>query len=262
MPDIKRGNAALEQVQGKMLIELAEIVPLIQHEMETLKAFLTNETDRFRMPWGRLAEDFPRTVTFIGTTNQTDYLKDETGARRFWPVKVGRVRLKELIRDRDQLFAEAVVRFKRKRPWWPSRRLEARVFVKEQAARQEVDEREAIIQAWIVDEAARMVGASTSLSVREIWENRDWKTRGFTVTEIWLRALGMRDDIPFTKVLQRQITNCLRRLGCTHDPTHTYRRYWLPPSGWKTGENGSALSGALSGALSSNRHIDNEDLPF
>jgi len=59
-------------------------------------------------------KDSYRTCIFAGTTNEEEYLKDSTGSRRFWPVKVGRVDLDSIIADRDQLFAEAVYLYKKK----------------------------------------------------------------------------------------------------------------------------------------------------
>src|SRR4029077_1679430 len=108
-------------------------------------------------------------------------------------------------------------------PWWPATRLEAREFTAEQAARQEIDEREATIMCWIIDEASRIGGGPAGLGVREIWENREWTERGFTVTEVWLKALGQRADIPFGTGLQRPVIKCLKRLGCTQGTSYTKR---------------------------------------
>ena len=233
LPSIQRKDA-LEQLRGKVLIELPEIVNLIEDDPEGFKAFLTRQTDRFRISYGHYAEDFPRGCVFIGTTNRDHWLDDPTGARRFWPIRVGVINLKAIATDRDQLLAEAVDRYKRGRHWWPSPRLEARVFVREQAARQMIDEREADIQAWIIDEASRQVNGRAGLSVKEIWDNREWGKRGFTATEIWKLALKMPDNVVFGTTHQRQVVKCLKRLGCKQPHTTTSRRYWLPPPEWKT----------------------------
>jgi predicted P-loop ATPase len=68
-----------------------------------------------RTPYGSRIIESPRSW---GTTNADEYLKDESGGRRFWPIKVGKVNIDELANDRDQLWAEAVVLFDAKFPWW------------------------------------------------------------------------------------------------------------------------------------------------
>lgn len=99
---------AVVAMRSVWLMELGELSSMKSADTDKLKAFISQRVDRIRLPYGRRAEDFPRQCVFIGTTNKDEYLKDLSGNRRFWPVRVFRCEFKELERDRDQLLAEAV----------------------------------------------------------------------------------------------------------------------------------------------------------
>ena len=105
--DIKDKDAILT-MRGKWLIELGELSGMRKADVDHFKEFVSRRVDRMRVPYGRRSENFPRQCVFIGTTNLPEFLKDETGNRRFWPVKVLKSDFKAIERDRDQLLAEAV----------------------------------------------------------------------------------------------------------------------------------------------------------
>jgi hypothetical protein len=100
----------IESLRGRWIVEAAELSGMKKADVEHLKAALSRRIDRARMAYGRLPLEAPRQCIFIGTTNKSEYLRDTTGNRRFWPVLVERFDLDALRRDRDQLWAEAAAR--------------------------------------------------------------------------------------------------------------------------------------------------------
>lgn len=115
-----------QDLLGKWIVELAELAATRKADREKLKAFITRSVDHYRPSYGRRSQDFPRQCVFIGTTNADTFLVDETGNRRFWPVTVLEVDLEAIRRDRDQLWAEAVVLFKGGVQWWLDPEIEKR----------------------------------------------------------------------------------------------------------------------------------------
>ena len=98
-------------MRGVWALELGELSGMRQADVELLKEFISRSTDRIRVPYGKRTEAFPRQCIFIGSTNKDYFLRDTTGNRRFWPVKVTRADFKGIARVRDQLFAEAVLSY-------------------------------------------------------------------------------------------------------------------------------------------------------
>lgn len=110
LPNLHDKDAAL-YLLGAWLCEMAELAALSKSGDNPTKAFLTRDTDRFRPPYGSRRQDYKRSTIFIGTTNLRDYLTDNTGNRRYWPVLCTQVDFTALERDRDQLWAEALYEY-------------------------------------------------------------------------------------------------------------------------------------------------------
>jgi predicted P-loop ATPase len=138
MPDLRQKDAQL-QTFGTWIIEWAELDAMSRAETTAIKDFLTRQAEKLRRPYGHHTEDVPRQCVFAGTTNTRDYLRDETGNRRFWPVSCGRIDCEALARDREQLWAEAVALFDDGATWWPERADLIKALTKEQEARVSVD---------------------------------------------------------------------------------------------------------------------------
>lgn len=105
-------------LQSKWLVEVAELDAFRRSDTTRIKQILSSQKDRCRLPYTRRAVDMPRRVIFAGSTNETAYLRDATGARRFLPVQVGAIDLTWLREHREQLFAEAVALFDKGATWW------------------------------------------------------------------------------------------------------------------------------------------------
>jgi predicted P-loop ATPase len=97
------------QFEGKAIIEFSEGETLSRTEVKRMKAIITMQSDKYRPPYERVSRDFPRRCVFAMTTNQSEYLKDETGNRRWLPVRVTlpHANIDWLQNNREQLFAEA-----------------------------------------------------------------------------------------------------------------------------------------------------------
>jgi hypothetical protein len=97
----------IETLEGKWIVESPELKGLRGKEIEHHKAMLSRQYDRARLSYGRFTTEVARQCIFFASTNSNSYLRDTSGNRRFWPVKVGRMDVNGIERDRDQLWAEA-----------------------------------------------------------------------------------------------------------------------------------------------------------
>lgn len=111
---------ASDYIRGKWGIELAELAFQQKAEVEAQKGFISRREERFRPAYGREEVCYPRRCVFWGTTNRNDYIKDDTGNRRFLPIRVTQVDIESLRANRDKLWAEAVYYYKQGEEYWLS----------------------------------------------------------------------------------------------------------------------------------------------
>lgn len=133
-----------QSLQGVWLIEVSEMSAFPPSQMERIKSVITTRDDRYRGSYDARPSRHPRQCVFAGTTNRDDWGHDETGLRRFWPVKVNGIELDELSAVRDDLFAEAVHRYRARESWWDVPDIAATV----QADRQDYDEWTPRVLEW------------------------------------------------------------------------------------------------------------------
>lgn len=139
---------AFVTIRGKWIVELAELDSFNKADSDAAKVFFGQYVDRYRNFYGRRAMDVPRQQIFAGSVNGTGYLKDSTGNRRYWPALCTRIDIDALIENRDQLWAEAVHRYRNKEVWWPSDD-ERPLFVEQQDARYVGDALIERIRPWL-----------------------------------------------------------------------------------------------------------------
>ena len=153
------GKDAAMEIAGVWLVEMAELDALLRAALPATKSFVTRRVDRFRPPYGKHVIDRPRQCVFAGTINPIGgYLKDPTGGRRFWPVSCGVIDLQALVRDRGQLWAEALVRFRGGAPWWLETTELQALAAAEQEARFETDAWSEKVSEWLVGRQDVSVG--------------------------------------------------------------------------------------------------------
>jgi predicted P-loop ATPase len=197
---INTKDASIE-TSGAWFIEVAEMDALRKVSSSSKKAFLTRRFERYRPPHGKHLVKRPRQCLFVGTINPPvgGYLTDTTGDRRLWPVACRAMIDREGVeRDRDQLWAEAVFRFRRGDPWWLTPELEALARA-EQEARFMTD-------IWH-DRVANWVETRADVSVVEVVEYAVGIAPENQTQPHWNRVSAILTNLDYVRVRSRNSTD-------------------------------------------------------
>lgn len=185
---------AVMAISRAWIVELPELSSLGRAEVELIKAFLSRQVDRIRPPYGRAIVEMPRRCIFGGTTNRADYLKDDTGNRRFWPVGVGLVDLAALEADREQLLAEAVASWLGGAPLYLPREVRADHAEAVEERRQE-DPWETEIARWLVGRtwatSAEVLGSALQIPT-DRWSRSDQMRAGQVLARLGWKKRRVR----------------------------------------------------------------------
>lgn len=181
---------ALLALRGKLIVELGELDSLKRTDADRAKAFFTGQIDDVRDPYGKRMMAVPRSCVFAGSVNHMEYLKDDTGGRRYWPVRCSSADLAALRADRDQLWAEAVVAYRDGAAWYPETSADAHMCAVEQEQRRQAHPWEERIDQWI--------------HANEVTET--------TVSDVLSRAIEAKAE-RWTQADKARVTAILRSIG-------------------------------------------------
>jgi predicted P-loop ATPase len=210
LPDMHTKDARA-QLLGSWAIEISELSALSRSAVEAVKAFLSAQTDKFRPSYGRHTIELPRRCVFAGSSNSSNWNRDSTGGSRFWPIEVHAIDIEKLRETRDQLWAEAVARYKAGEEWHIKDAAVLAVVREQQAERRDRS-------VWFDDVAH--------------WLNHN-KPDHVTATKILEEVirLELRD---MDQRAKNQVADILRELGwkpkTVRLPEHGPRKVYIAPS--------------------------------
>lgn len=196
-----QGKDAYEQVQGVWLMEVGELAGMRKAEAETIKLYISKQRDRFRPAYGRRLQEFPRQCVFIGTTNESQFLRDTTGNRRFWVVDTPNEPTRDLWEDLTPetvrlIWAEAVEIYKAGETLYLPRELEEKAREVQEAYEEENPK-----AGLIIDYLDRLL--PEGWDTLDIYSRRQWletdavgtvKRHTVCTLEIWAEALNGNPD--------------------------------------------------------------------
>jgi putative DNA primase/helicase len=202
---------AFMQMAGCWFYEVAELDSFKKAENTRIKQFLSSKKDKFRPPYGKHVVERPRQTILVGTTNEDQFLNDPTGSRRFVPIAATRIDIAWLVANRDQLWAEAVVRYKALEPWH-----------------------------YADESAERLAAESVPYQQDDVWEPSvyDFLVRTkkplIYVLDVLTAGIGL-EVARITRADKQRVMHILKNLGCTlsSDVGHKGAAFVVPEALYK-----------------------------
>lgn len=196
-----QGKEACEQVQGVWLVEVGELAGMKKAEVESIKLFISKTSDRFRPAYGRRTQEFARQCIFVGTTNESQFLRDTTGNRRFWVVDTPNAPALDIWSDLTpevvgQIWAEAVTLYRKGESLYLSPEMEA-VARSVQEIYEEENPKVGLVSAYLDRLLPENWGSLDLYSRRQWLESPGEGTvprKAVCSYEIWAEALGQNPD--------------------------------------------------------------------
>lgn len=207
---------SLQALQGRLLFNFNELDALNRAESTAIKGFITERTDRFRPPYAKDFQPFPRTCVLTGDTNQSEFLRDATGDRRFWVVHCAEIDVEKMREWRDQLMAEAVHFYKAGERRYPTKEEEKTLFEPEQNKWKFVDVWHDALSRYVnSDEVVEGYDGTISETKAPLANH---KRSFFSTHELLVKALHIDvGKIDRAGTMQRSVGNAMKLLGFEAD---------------------------------------------
>ena len=231
-----QGKEAYEQVIGVWIMEVGELAGMRKAEEEAIKLYVSKQVDRFRPAYGRRTQEYPRQCIFIGTTNESQFLRDPTGGRRFWVVDTPNDPTKDMWEDLTPetiklIWGEAVEIFKAGETLFLPPKLEA-MAREVQAAHAEENPRAGLVAEYL-DRLLPEDWANKDAYDRRAWleSGAEGTVRRTTVctAEVWAEALGGNPE-KLSRSELREVSTIMaslpewRHQGCKQKTIRPYGR--------------------------------------
>lgn len=213
---LDRDTDTARMMRGKLVCEIGELRGLSKRDLESVKSFITRRHEQWIPKYREFAITFPRRCLMIGTTNQHQFLEDDTGNRRWLPLVVTRFDRESIERDRLQLWAEGAVRFRASGIAWRDAELLAQA---RHVVHMVTDSWEVSIERWVETSPQPTPGAPPIPAPAE---------RPFHIAEVLTGALRLKPE-QMNRAAEMRAGRVLRSLGydatIVRDGSKTVRRW-------------------------------------